>query len=104
MIIVENYQNGTILKRHRDDVKHLPRAVSNKVNNIENNLINDKYGHCHCACDCEDFARQISNGYNCCSSPSSFQDRCDIPKSRNQGSTRHGTDSKLVRKSIDQRR
>ena len=43
VIIVENYQNGTILKRHRDDVKHLPRAVSNKANNIENNLINDKY-------------------------------------------------------------
>ena len=74
MIIVENCQNGTILKQQRDNVKHLPGTVSNKINN-ENNHINDKYRYCHCNCDCEDFARQISNKYNDCSSPFSFQDR-----------------------------
>ena len=31
--------------RHRDDVKHLSRTVSNKINNTENNPINDKYRH-----------------------------------------------------------
>ena len=75
MIIVKNCQNGTIMKRHRYDVKHLPRRVSNKMNNNENNHINDKCRHCHCNCDCEDFARQISNEYNNYSTPFSFQDR-----------------------------
>ena len=45
MIIVENCQNGTILKQHRDNVKHLPRTISNKINN-EKNHINDKYRYC----------------------------------------------------------
>ena len=75
MIIVENCQKETMLKRHRDDVKHLPRTVSSKTNNNENNHINDKCRHCHCNCDFEDFARQLSNKYNDCSSPFSFQDR-----------------------------
>ena len=75
MNIVENCLNGTIFKRHRDDVKHLPRTVSSKIDNNENNPINDKCRHYHCNCDCEDFARQISNECNDCSSPFSSQDR-----------------------------
>ena len=74
MIIVENCQNGTILKRHKDDARHLPRIVSNKIKNNENSPINDKYRHCHCICDCVDFVSQISNEYNDCSNPFSFQD------------------------------
>ena len=31
--------------------------------------------NCHCNCDCEHLARQMSNKYNDCSSPFSFQDR-----------------------------
>ena len=74
-IIIENCQNETILKQHRDNVKHFPRTVSSKINNNENNHINEKCSHCHCNSDCEDFARQISNEYIDCSSPFSLQDR-----------------------------
>ena len=63
------------MKRHRDDVKHLPRSVSSKINNNENNSVNDKYRPCHCNFDCDVFARQISNKCNDCSSPFSFQHR-----------------------------
>ena len=73
-MIVENCQNGTIWKQYRDDVKHLPRTVSNKRNN-ENNPINDKNRHCQCICDCEDFSEQSSKKYNGFSSPFFFQDR-----------------------------
>ena len=79
MIIVENWVNMNmsiwILKRHRDDVKRLPRSVSSKKNNNENNSVNDKYRPCHCNFDCDFFARLISNECNDCSSPFSFQDR-----------------------------
>ena len=63
------------MKQHRDNVKHFPRTVSSKINNNENNHINKKCSHYHCNSDCEDFARQISNEYNDCSSPFSLQDR-----------------------------
>ena len=87
MIIIENCQNGTILKQHRDDVKHLTRTVSSKIDN-ENNPINDKCRPCHCTCDCEGFARQISNKYDDCSSPFSFQDR-DVTQPNGESEVAH---------------
>ena len=104
MIIVENCQNGPILKWHRDDVKHLPRRVWSKINHNENNPMNHTCRNCHCNCDCKHLARQISNKYNDCSSPFSFQDRFNIPKWTKWSSTQHGMDHKLVRKPTDQRR
>ena len=75
MIIIENCQNGIILKRHRDDIKVLPRTISDETANNENSSIDNNHSHCHHTCDCEDFARQINNEYNDCSSPFFFQDR-----------------------------
>ena len=102
IIIVENSQNGTILKQHWDNIKHLPRTVSSNIDNNENNFIN-MCRHCHCNCSCEDFAREISNKYNDCSSPFSFQDRHNTTTWRKWSTTWHETDRKLVRKSTDQK-